>query len=359
MDQNVKKKKKLPIWVTVVLCILLAVCVFAAAVLLFVNGKLNRISEIDQPDATPVPTDGMEEEEIFEQEEPAGELAETELEELLPEDVQWAEPSQAPEEEIIPADDPGSAVTNVLLIGQDRRPDENGRTRSDAMIIVSMNRNTGKVTLVSVMRDTYVQIEGHQDNRINTAYRFGGAKLLCDTIEKNFGVHIDGTVGVDFSGFIDVIDAVGGVDIEVTAEEAGYMNLTQEGIRVGMNTLSGEEALCYSRLRHLEGGDRMRTWRQRNVIMSLIERFKGCSVGELNALIDTVLPYVSTDLSNIEIMECALTALKMDLGDIRSYSIPIAGAYKAARIRGMAVYVPDLDKTQEALRDLLNGDAVS
>lgn len=356
MEHTTEKKRKLPAWVKVILCVIAAVLALAATVLLFVNGKLNKISEIDMPDSTPVPTEGLTETEIFEQDEPSGELAETELEELLPEDVQWAEPSQLPEEENTDTPVDEGSITNILLIGQDRRPEESGRTRSDAMIIVSMNRNTGKVTLVSIMRDTYVQIDGHQDNRINTAYRFGGAKLLCDTIEKNFGVHIDGTVGVDFSGFIDVIDAVGGVDIDVTEEEAWYMNLSQDGIRVGMNTLSGEEALCYSRLRHLEGGDRMRTQRQRNVILSLIDRFKNCSIGELNGLIDTVLPYVSTDLSNLEIMECALTALKMDLGDIRSHSIPIPGMYKAARIRGMAVYVPDLDKTKDALESIFNGE---
>lgn len=349
-----KNKNTISVWIKILLGILLGAVLLVGAVFLFINGKLNRISDMEIPDATPVPTDQMTEEEIFEQNEPSGELAETELEEILPEDVQWSEPAQTPEAAEISA---SKSITNILLIGQDRRPEESGRTRSDAMIIVSMNKETEKVTLVSIMRDTYVQIEGHQDNRINTAYRFGGTQLLCDTIEKNFGVHIDGAVGVDFSGFIDVIDAVGGVEIDVTAEEAAYMNLSLDGIHTGMNTLSGEEALCYSRLRHLEGGDRMRTQRQRNVILSLIDRFKSCTIGELNNLVNTVLPFVSTTLSNLEIMECAATALTMDLSDIRSHSIPIKGMYKAARIRGMAVYVPDIEKTREALAEMLGTEA--
>ena len=98
----------------------------------------------------------------------------------------------------------------------------------------------------------------------------------------------------------------------------------------------------------------MRTQRQRNVITSLINRFKSSSLTERNKLIDTVLPLVSTDLGNLELIRYAAMALTMELGDLRSYAIPAEGAYKPARIRGMAVYVPDLGKTWEALAEMLH-----
>lgn len=341
-----KKRRRLAPRLKVLGIILGALLMLCIAAFIYINIKLEKLGTL-APEQTPIAEEGMAEDEIYEQDDvPAGSEQNESAEEMEPEDVVWAED---------PVDlEAQSMVTNILLIGQDRRPEESGTTRSDAIMIVSMNAETKKVTLVSIMRDTYVQIPGHVDNRINAAYRFGGASLLCETIEKNFGLKIDGTVGVDFSGFVDVINAVGGVDIDLTSAEAEHLSGVHPNLHAGLNRLNGEEALSYSRIRHLAGGDRMRTQRQRNVITSLINRFKSSSLTELNKLIDTVLPLVSTDLGNLEIMHYAVTALTMDLGDLRSHAIPVEGAYKSARIRGMAVYVPDLGKTREALAEMLH-----
>ena len=114
-------------------------------------------------------------------------------------------------------------VKNFLLIGQDRREDEDEQQRSDSMIICSMNMRTRKITLVSLMRDMYVPIPGYQSNRINASYALGGMKLLDETIEKNFGIHIDGNVEVDFAGFIDSMSEIGGLEMELTQEEAAQL----------------------------------------------------------------------------------------------------------------------------------------
>ncbi len=216
------------------------------AAFIYINIKLEKLGTL-APEQTPIAEEGMAEDEIYEQDDvPAGSEQNESAEKMEPEDVVWAEDPADPEAL--------SMVTNILLIGQDRRPEESGTTRSDAIMIVSMNAETKKVTLVSIMRDTYVQIPGHVDNRINAAYRFGGASLLYETIEKNFGLKIDGTVGVDFSGFVDVINAVGGVDIDLTSAEAEHLSGVHPNLHAGLNRLNGEEALSYSRIRHLAGG---------------------------------------------------------------------------------------------------------
>ena len=127
-------------------------------------------------------------------------------EEMDPEDVIW------------PEDDNGvirdKDIINILLIGQDRRPGE-GRARSDSMMIATLNRKNGSIKITSLMRDMYVQIPGYSDNRINAAYAFGGMKLLNEVIAKNFLIHIDGNIEVDFEGFIEGIDIIGGVEISI------------------------------------------------------------------------------------------------------------------------------------------------
>ena len=159
-------------------------------------------------------------------------------------------------------------VINILLIGQDRREGE-GRARSDSMILCSVNKKAKTITMISLMRDMYVQIPGYQDNRINASYAFGGMTLLDACIEENFGVVVDGNVEVDFSGFTGIIDAVGGIDIELTASEAKYLNRRGNWdfennagtwqLQEGLNHLTGSQAFAYSRIREVGNGDIGRT----------------------------------------------------------------------------------------------------
>lgn len=331
------------------IAIILGAIVFALllTVFVFVNSKLNKLGELD--DVTGELPEEIPEEELYEAEDSEVELGEDAFE-YAPEDIIWA-PDPSGADELL-----SGKVKNILLIGQDRRPGEGGRARSDAMILASMNSGTGKITLVSFMRDTYVQIPGHTDNRLNTAFRFGGAELLCDTLYKNFGITVDGVAMVDFRSFTEVIDAIGGVTIDLTAAEANYMtDVFEIPYRKGANRLDGEAALCYSRIRHVGGGDRGRTERQRNVIVAIVNEMKTMSLSEINETVDKVLGLVYTDMSNVQIMSYAVKALGMDLSDIASYSIPAPDTYRPARIRGMAVYVPDLEANRELLRQYLYG----
>ena len=254
-------------------------------------------------------------------------------------------------------------IVNILLIGQDARP-EWGRSRSDSMILCTFNKEKKSITLTSFMRDLYVQIPGYNSNRINSASPDGGMELLDETLENNFGVHVDGNVEVDFSHFMEVIDLLGGIDIEIRKDEAWYINSTVNGEKMsserselteGMQHLNGAQALQYSRIRHLDSdGDFSRTSRQRIVINAVIEKFRDSKLTTLLGLLDDLLPMVTTDMSNKEMIALATDLFPM-LADctIVSQRIPADDTYHLAMIRGMSVIVADMDKQRELLKNSL------
>ncbi len=263
-----------------------------------------------------------------------------------PGDVQWGG-----EADLLETSD---NIVNILLIGQDRRPGE-GRQRSDAMILCTINREKKTLTMTSFMRDMYVRIPGYYDNRINACYQLGGMELLNECLEKNFGVQVDGNVEVDFNGFKDIVELIGGVDIELTDAEANHLN-AQHGYALssGMQRLNGEQALSYSRIRYVGNGDFGRTNRQRVVLAALVNECRNLSLMELNNLLKGILPMVTTDMSNADIFGYALDMfpLLMDL-QIVTQRIPADGAYYQAMINKMAVLVPDLEANRQLLEDSL------
>ena len=227
-------------------------------------------------------------------------------------------------------------LVNILLIGQDRREGEN-RQRSDAMILCSFNPETSKFSMISFLRDLYVQIPGYEDNRLNAAYAYGGFELLKETLELNFGISVDGCLESDFEGFEKIIDTIGGVEIELTKEEAEIV-----GANEGVCTLNGNQALTYARIRKIDS-DFQRTERQRKIMNSVFEKAKTYSLTELAMFFSEIFPLMSTDMTDDEVMTLALT-LASSFGELetQSYSIPSQGNYENATIRGMAVLVPNL-----------------
>lgn len=248
-------------------------------------------------------------------------------------------------------------VINILLIGQDRRPGET-RARSDSMILCTVNKNTKSIVLTSFLRDLYVQIPGYGNNRINASYAWGGMELLNDTLEQNFGIHVDGNVEVDFDQFADIVDLLGGVPMELRNDEAAYINGdTQSNLSGGMQTLTGKQALSYSRIRNLDAdGDLSRSNRQRKVLDAMFSQVKNAGLVKLLSLLDEILPMVTTDMSNGEILGYAAKVFPMFSGaSITSQRIPADGAYKLAMIDGMSVLVADMDKTRTLLQETLGG----
>lgn len=245
-------------------------------------------------------------------------------------------------------------VLNILLIGQDRRPGQ-GRQRSDAMILCSINTETKTLTLTSFLRDLYVQIPGYQDNRLNAPYALGGMELLKRTLKHNFGVSVDGCLEVDFSQFERIIDLMGGVDIELTSAEADHLNRGYGfGLKAGINHLNGQQALAYSRIRAI-GTDFGRTNRQRTVLAALVEQSRNISLKQMNSLLEGILGLITTDMSNGQIMKLALESFPMltDL-KVKTQYIPAEGTYQFASIRGMSVIVADMEANRQLLANTIN-----
>lgn len=250
-------------------------------------------------------------------------------------------------------------MINIMLIGQDRRPGEE-RSRSDSMILVTLNKQKNTIQLTSFMRDLYVQIPGYLDNRLNVAYRYGDVTLMNETFLVNFGLEIDGNVMVDFDEFTKIIEVIGGVTLEISQAEADYMNKKSDNsFQAGVNYMNAEDALTFTRMRYAAGGDYGRTDRQRRVLMALAESVRHEDVWTLLELFDKILPHISTNLDNAQILQCIKdgAAILSKGGQIQTYRIPQDDAHYPASIRGMAVLVPDLEECREDLQEFIFSDA--
>ena len=250
-------------------------------------------------------------------------------------------------------------MINIMLIGQDRRPGED-RSRSDSMILVTLNKQKNTIQLTSFMRDLYVQIPGYLDNRLNVAYRYGDVTLMNETFLVNFGLEIDGNVMVDFDEFTKIIEVIGGVTLEISKAEADYMNRKSDNsFQAGVNYMNAKDALIFTRMRYAAGGDYGRTDRQRRVLMALAESVRHEDVWTLLELFDQILPYISTNLDNAQILQCIKdgAAILSKGGQIQTYRIPQDDAHYPASIRGMAVLVPDLEECREDLQEFIFSDA--
>lgn len=339
MGRKKKKTTHLGLRIAVVvLAVLLVLMLAVAALMHYVMNRIGRYADQTQPTGETEPvTDFFETNETKPDES---------VNEVAPEDVVWQEVETIT----------GDNVINILLIGQDARPGE-GRARSDSMILVSLNKKSGTIQLTSFMRDLYVQIPGYQDNRINAAFAYEGPELLNEVLEVNFGVEVDGNVEVNFEGFEAVIDILGGVDVEMTAEEANYLQWAWGYGVEGMNHLNGEQALYFSRMRNLSGSDYTRTDRQRRVIASVINSLRTSNPATIAQLVNEVLPHVTTDLTDWEIIQYATLGISALAGgsEIQSARIPAEDAHYSAYIRGMAVLVPDLEMCREDLQEFIYG----
>jgi len=241
-------------------------------------------------------------------------------------------------------------VKNILLIGQDRRPGE-GRARSDSMIIVSLNTKTGVISLVSLMRDMYVPIPDYSANRINAAYAFGGMELLDEVIKQDFGLVIDGNIEVDFERFVQVMDLIAPLEIDLKSYEAEHMGLPE-----GVNALNAKQLLTYARIRSVGNSDYERTDRQRRVVGVAINKLKGESLSTIYTLVNQAMPSLSTDMSNTQILELATAMLSKKPVIGGNYRLPFGNTYSNEIIRGMMVLVPDLKANSEKIQKYLYGD---
>lgn len=231
-------------------------------------------------------------------------------------------------------------VTNFLIFGIE---EIGGAKNTDSMIIASINTKTDKITLTSLMRDTYVSVPGWKKTKLNAAYAHGGIQLLIDTIEENFYIHIDGYASVNFDSFEKVIDQLGGVSIELSQKEANYLNTTNyisnpanRHVKKGMNTLNGNQALGYCRVRYvstIEGvaNDQGRTLRQRKVLSAIFDKFKSQNLFAMMNTVNSCLSYVSTNVVQKQISDALEAVVENKITTLNINRMPYDGMYEAPK----------------------------
>ncbi|WP_295072941.1 LCP family protein [Ruminococcus sp.] len=256
-----------------------------------------------------------------------------------------------------------SHVRSVLVIGTDGRTDDD-RGRSDSMILVSLNSKTNELIMTSFMRDCYVEIPNNGWNKLNAAYAFGGPELLMDTIEYNFDVRIDDYVSVDFASFVSVVDSVGGIDIEVSDEEAEEINvilisevnelmgddrmsdLLDHGGKLHLN---GKQALSYSRIRKVGNSDFERTQRQRRVMSLIIAKLKSFRPSMFKRLASDVIPDVSTNMSTLDAYLLSLRLPFAARYKMKQIQIPAEGTFYGADVEVGNVLQVDFDANMDVI----------
>ena len=217
-------------------------------------------------------------------------------------------------------------VLNILLIGTDERTSEFYKAaRADSIMLMSLNKNTFDIKLVSFERDTLVaipKVPQRNPDKLGHTFQYGGAKLLMETLQTHFSLDIEKYVRVNFTVFEKLIDEIGGVDIVLTNQEANniinHMNIV---VKEGKNHLDGATALFYSRIRYIDS-DWQRVKRQQNVIIAIKNSFKNKSVGELKTIVDECLPYVQTNLSAYECAYLLLNIAEYTKGNVAQKTIP-------------------------------------
>lgn len=250
---------------------------------------------------------------------------------------------------------------NVLLVGVDARETDE-QSRSDTMMLVTLDNKNKQIKLTSFLRDSFVEIAGRNYwSKLNSAYFSGGIQMLSDTLELNFKVDVQYYALVDFEIFTTIVDSIGGINVDVTAKESYYtyhsgkVNVPVR-IEAGEDVLlNGEQALWYSRIRYLDS-DFHRTQRQRKVITAIVEKASKMSLTELYSLAEEIIPLVKTNMSSNQIMSLGLAAVKNKVYSypIVQHQIPADGTWSDKNIAGVgASLVMDMAQNQQLLHSFL------
>lgn len=259
-------------------------------------------------------------------------------------------------------------VTNIALFGVDTRDMDSDSGRSDALMILSIDRVHSKIKLISIARDTYVAVEGHGNTKITHAYAYGGAQLAVKTLNQNFDMNIEDFVTVNFAQLANIIDYVGGVTVNVTEDERQVMNryvneLNSIGIpteplqQTGDVKLTGGQAVAYSRNRYT-GSDIQRAERQREVLMALFDSAKQLNVTQYPGLISMVLSECTTSLTDEEMMSIGMWAVTSG-ATIEEAGLPNADCNSHGEtINGTWYFVYDLDVATDIIHKFIYDDVL-
>lgn len=259
-------------------------------------------------------------------------------------------------------------IRNILLVGVDARPGET-KSRSDTMVILTLDGNKNEIRMTSLMRDMYVTIPGRSNNRINAAWVFGGPELLLAVIEENFGLKIEEYVAVDLRVLIDIIDELGGLTLNVESTKQlnaingvidaynyQFREPENDGLltKLGEQQMNGKQVQAYARYRKIDS-DVYRTARQREVLTKLFDKLQGKSIFELTKIASKVMDRIDTNLSLSDIVALIPVAFGMKDAEFRQMTLPYDVSYQSKTISGMAVLVADMDACGRKLEAFVNG----
>lgn len=256
---------------------------------------------------------------------------------------------------------------NILLMGTDNRSNDTN-ARTDSMIILSINKNTYKAKMTSIMRDTWAPIHGKGNAKINAANVYGGPNLAMRTVNECFGMNIDKYVLVNFKGFSKIIDALGGIDLTITSGEKKYMNLYLAEYRKSYGSenasdvtssgrvhVTGAQATAYSRIRYI-GSDYQRTQRQRTVLIEMAKKLSETGMQKIIKMLPTFLENVKTNLSAADIIELVTIALQVDLDNeesVTEYRIPVDGTFQSGMFGSIWMIKPDFEANTQLLHEFV------
>ena len=309
---------------------------------------------------------------VVDPEEPTPTIAPVETPSAAPTETPITDPNTTPGAEATPEPTPEPTIAikddenviNVLLLGEESIYGSS-RGRTDAIILVSIDLRGGDLKMVSFLRDLYVRIPGRADDRLNASFAYGGPKLIVETIENNFKVDIDGYVKVNFSGFMDVIDQLGGLRISLTAQESEYLNTTgyisnvdERNTVAGYQNMTGSQVLGYCRVRYVPTANGLkddfgRNYRHRVVLQALFDKYKEKGFSELLSVMNTCFQYVTVSEGLKEVAaDCLQSVIEKKMFNIEQMQIPKSGHYGNAIIDGKDVitfYPDNIDILQDFL----------
>lgn len=260
---------------------------------------------------------------------------------------------------------------NILLMGGDAR-EMDAYERTDSMIILSINRDEARVKMTSIMRDTWVPIPGHGSEKINAANVYGGPELAVKTVNENFGTDIQDYVIINMEDMLEIVDLLGGVEIEITEEECWQINRNVEsyidevesagdyaGERMlegsGLVHMNGLQAVGYSRIRKIDS-DYNRVMRQQKVLIALAQKAQDMEIDELTAVADDIYKIIKTSLDEEAVKSFATAFMVMEPSEVEQYRLPADGTFESGMYDDIWMIRPNFEKNRAKLHEFIYGE---